>query len=177
MVDPGFELSAQTSNNEPWGLDTDRKEPSSTGADRNEGLSLFLAAPHPVPHFSSPPRRLVKGARVNPEPHERYALPWELALHSGMPSHRNVSKSQFDPVSSARSHSLILSAASQWLRRRDTTPIFHGFIAHKPRPASHLPQRPPKRLHSGMGPRGSLATLLISSERLKGETHKGIRYE
>lgn len=52
------------------------------------------------------------------------ALPWELALHSGMPSHRNVSKSQFDPVSSACSHSRILSAASQGLRRRDITPTF-----------------------------------------------------
>lgn len=113
-------------------MQSDREEPSSTGADRNGGLSLFLAAPHPVPHSTSPPRRLVKGVRVNSEPHEISALPWELALHSGMPSHRNVSKSQFDPVSPARSHSLILSAASQGLRRRDTTPIFHGFIAHKP---------------------------------------------
>lgn len=51
-------------------------------------------------------------------------LLWELALHSGMPSHRNVSKSQFDPVSSSCSHSRILSAVSQGLRRRDTTPTF-----------------------------------------------------
>lgn len=166
MVEPGFEPSSQTSDNEPWGVrQSDREEPSSTGADKNGGLRLFLAAPCPVPHSTSPPRHLVKGARVNPEPHERSALLWELAVHSGMPSHRNVSKSQFDPVSSARSHSRILSAASQWLGRQDTTPIFHGFIAHKPRPASCLPQLPPRHLHSGMGSRGSPAILLVSSER------------
>lgn len=51
-------------------------------------------------------------------------LLWELALHSGMPSHRNVSKSRFDPVSSSCSHSQILSAVSQGHRRRDTTPTF-----------------------------------------------------
>lgn len=32
-------------------------------------------------------------------------LLWEPALHSGTPSHGNVSKSQFDPVSSVCSHS------------------------------------------------------------------------
>lgn len=106
MVEPGFEPSTQTSDNEPWGLEAVRQRGAFLHrADRNGRLKLLLAVPHPVPRSASPPRRLVKGARVNPEPHERSALPWELALHSGMPSHRNVSKSQFDPVSSARSHS------------------------------------------------------------------------
>ena len=166
MVEPGFELNAQTSDNDPWGLEAVRQRGAFLHrADRNGGLRLFLAVPHPVPHSTSPPRRLVKGARVSHIKDQPYPGSW--------PFHRNVSKSQFDPVSSARSHSLILSAASQWLRRRDTTPIFHGFIAHKPRPASHLPQLPPRHLHSGMDSRGSPATLLISSERLKGETHRG----
>lgn len=90
-------------------------------------------------------------------------LPWELALHSGMPSHRNVSKSQFDPLSSACSHSQILCAASQGLRRRDTTPAFS--MDSLPTNQGQPPTSPwllPRHLHTGMGSQGSQATLLIS---------------
>ena len=51
---------------------------------------------------------------------------WELASHSATPSHRNVSKSQFDPVSSAVFPQPVPSlrpVVSQWLQ------IFQGFIS------------------------------------------------
>lgn len=79
-------------------------------------------------------------------------LLWEPASHSGTPSHRNVSKSQFDPVCSVCSHSpsrlpphgppsaapRLRSAAAQWLQRRGQhSSIFHGFISSTQRP--HLP--------------------------------------
>lgn len=98
----------------------------------------------PVPSAGGPrqPWRHMKGPR----------LLWEPASHSGMPSHRNVSKSQFDPVRPVCSHSLarlsphgppsaaprLRSAASQWLQRRGHhSSIFHGFISSTQRP--HLP--------------------------------------
>lgn len=51
---------------------------------------------------------------------------WELASHSVTPSHRNVSKSQFDPVSSVVFPQPVPSlrpVVSQWLQ------IFQGFIS------------------------------------------------
>lgn len=43
--------------------------------------------------------------------------------------------------------------------------IFHGFIAHKPRPASQLPWLLPRQLHTGMGSWGSPVILLLSLQR------------
>lgn len=42
--------------------------------------------------------------------------------------------------------------------------IFHGFITHKPRPASYLPWLLPRHLHTGMGSWGPPVTLLLSRE-------------
>lgn len=65
--------------------------------------------PPPVPRLPSRPGRAPpshKGGQRQPWRHMKGPmLLWKPASHPGLPSHRNVSKSQFDPISSVCSHS------------------------------------------------------------------------
>ena len=88
--------------------------------ERSQGLSFFLVAwawvtlvcssglllsyPLPLRPGRAPTSR--KGDQRQPWSYMKGpTLLWELASHLRTPSHRNVSKSQFDPISSVCSHS------------------------------------------------------------------------
>lgn len=127
---------------------------------------------HPLlPHTVTPgPRHLCRGpvsARRHREGPRRL---WAPASHSGAPSHRNVSKSHFDPVSPVCSHSPFLPPPPRAAVRCSQpevcgvpvapeagthSNIFHGFIPSKqasPRPligCLPLSHRATRRRHPG----------------------------